>query len=63
MPAEVRQAERVSKYTKFWQKDSKDDNDAHKQDRLDAYKDVVNGGSGSGGAEGVGLTPKALDTR
>lgn len=61
MPAEVRQAERVSKYTKFWQKDSKDDNDAHKQDRLDAYKDVVNGGSG--GAEGVGLNSTSLDTR
>jgi hypothetical protein len=46
VPVEVRQAERVSKYTKFWHKDSKDDSDVHKQSRLDSYTDVVNGASG-----------------
>lgn len=34
---------RVANYTAFWDKDSAQDGDAHKENRLDNYKDVING--------------------
>jgi sterol 24-C-methyltransferase len=43
MPVEHRQTERVQKYAKRWDKDSANDTDAHKQQRLDEYTEVVNG--------------------
>lgn len=45
MPVEHRQTERVQKYAKRWDKDSANDTDAHKQQRLDEYTEVVNGAS------------------
>lgn len=43
MPVETRSTARITNYNGFWQKDSKDDNETHRQGRLDKYTDVVNG--------------------
>ncbi|ORY23039.1 S-adenosyl-L-methionine-dependent methyltransferase [Naematelia encephala] len=43
MPVEVRQAERVSNYNKFWHKDSAKDTEADRDGRLDQYTELVNG--------------------
>ncbi|EIW69708.1 hypothetical protein TREMEDRAFT_44172 [Tremella mesenterica DSM 1558] len=43
MGVETRSAARVSNYTKFWHKSSKDDNEAHRSGRLEKYTDLVNG--------------------
>jgi sterol 24-C-methyltransferase len=40
---ELREEERVNKYTKYWEKDSAQDNETHRANRLEDYKDVVNG--------------------
>jgi sterol 24-C-methyltransferase len=47
MPVEHRQTERVQKYAKRWDKDSANDTEEHKQNRLDEYTEVVNGTSES----------------
>ena len=43
MPVEVRKADRVTKYTKRWQKNAQDDNETHRQERIDDYAELVNG--------------------
>lgn len=43
MPVEVRSDERVTNYTKFWQKDSAKDNEEHRAIRFDKYTELVNG--------------------
>lgn len=34
---------RVANYTAFWDKDSAQDGDEHKANRVENYKDVING--------------------
>lgn len=39
--------DRIANYTKFWEKDSANDNESHRENRLNNYTDVVNGPSDS----------------
>jgi sterol 24-C-methyltransferase len=41
--ADGRVKERVSNYTGFWEKDSANDSEAQKANRLENYTDVING--------------------
>lgn len=41
--ADARSESRVSNYTKFWKKDSAQDGDADRENRLEQYTDLVNG--------------------
>lgn len=41
--ADGRVKERVSNYTGFWEKDSANDNEAQRSNRLNNYTDVING--------------------
>ena len=43
MPVEVRKADRVSAYSKRWQKDSSKDTELDRQSRLSEYTELVNG--------------------
>jgi hypothetical protein len=43
MPVEVRKADRVANYTKRWEENAQDDNETHRQNRLDDYTELVNG--------------------
>lgn len=46
MPSvDARSEARVSNYTKFWKKDSAQDGEVDKSNRLDQYTDLVNGES------------------
>lgn len=40
---ELRKQDRVSNYTKRWEENAKDDNETHRQNRLDDYTELVNG--------------------
>jgi len=40
---ELRKTDRVANYTKRWEDDAKDDNETHRQNRLDDYTELVNG--------------------
>jgi sterol 24-C-methyltransferase len=46
---DARKESRVNKYTKYWQKDSAQDNETHRANRLDEYTEVVNGEAVYGG--------------
>ena len=41
--ADGRVKERLSNYTSFWEKDSANDNETQKANRLENYADVING--------------------
>jgi sterol 24-C-methyltransferase len=41
--SEVRNHDGIANYTKFWQKDSKDDGQTDQENRLSEYTSVVNG--------------------
>ena len=44
MPVETRKTDRVDAYTKkYWQKDSANDNEVHRDGRLGDYAELVNG--------------------
>lgn len=42
-PSGARNLEGISNYTKFWQKDSKNDGETDTANRVDQYTSVVNG--------------------
>ena len=57
---ELRKANRVENYTKRWEDDAKDDNETHRQNRLDDYTELVNGWCSSK-SKNHALTPGYYD--
>jgi hypothetical protein len=57
---DLRSEARTSQYNNFWQNNSANDSEVDKQNRLDQYKEVVNGGWSR---LVVGSVPRSLSCR